>query len=280
MIKRKRAIYTILFLAALMSALLLTACAKKEASEKIVAVVNDYKMTGEDFNYESKEVLHMGKALGDIPVTKEAVLDALIIKEILLQEAERRGLDKDKGFMKTIELYWEQTLIRNLLTKKSSEIEKAVTVYGGEITDYYNKTKERIKAKVLVLADKRAGQILLGYAGDDIEEHVRRESEKFSLLYVIPARLYTLGEDNTPLEDSIFNIRKKDRELIEINGKCGLVIIEERISLEPEPLSAVRKDIAKLIKMKKERELMNEWIDILRSKARVRINKKVLEELQ
>ena len=280
MIKRKRAIYTILFLAALMSALLLTACAKKEASEKIVAVVNDYKMTGEDFNYESKEVLHMGKALGDIPVTKEAVLDALIIKEILLQEAERRGLDKDKGFMKTIELYWEQTLIRNLLTKKSSEIEKAVTVYGGEITDYYNKTKERIKAKVLVLADKRAGQILLGYAGDDIEEHVRRESEKFSLLYVIPARLYTLGEDNTPLEDSIFNIRKKDRELIEINGKCGLVIIEERISLEPEPLSAVRKDITKLIKMKKERELMNEWIDTLRSKARVRINKKVLEELQ
>ena len=258
----------------------LTGCAEKQPSEKVVAVINDYKMTGEDFNYESKEILHVGKLIGDIPVTREDILDALIIKEILLQEAQRKDLDKDKDFLRSIELHWEQTLIRNLLTKKSREIEKAVAVYEDEVVAYYDNMKEAIKAKVLVLRNERAGRILLGYEGDDIESYTRERAEKFSLSHVIPGRRYILGEDNSPLENSIFNIAKdKKRDLVEINGKWGLIIIEERLPIEAEPLSAIRENITRLIKMRKERQLMNEWIEGLRSKAYIKIDKKVLEEL-
>ena len=258
----------------------LTGCAEKQPSEKVVAVINDYKMTGEDFNYESKELLHVGKLIGDIPVTREDILDALIIKEILLQEAQRKDLDKDKDFLRSIELHWEQTLIRNLLTKKSREIGKAVAVYEDEVAAYYDNMKEAIKAKVLVLGNERAGRILLGYEGDDIESYTRERAEKFSLSHVIPGRRYILGEDNSPLENSIFNIAKdKKRDLVEINGKWGLIIIEERLPIEAEPLSAIRENITRLIKMRKERQLMNEWIEGLRSKAYIKIDKKVLEEL-
>ena len=280
MIARKGFILSIALLFVLAVALLMSACARKQASEKIIAVINGYKMTVEDFNYESKEVLSTGKMLGEIPITREDVLDALIVKEVLIQEAQKRDFDKDRDFMKTIELYWEQTLIRNLMKEESKEIERRVSVYENEITEYYNKTKEKIRAKVLVLADERAGRRLLGFEGD-VAGYAETQPKKSSLLYIIPSRLYTLGEDNIPLENNVFGIdRNKNRELLEINGKWGLIIIEERVPASPEPLSAARNKIIKIIRTKKERDLMNEWMDTLRRDARIKIYKKVLVELQ
>ena len=270
--------YTLLF--TLIAILSIAGCARKEGPERIVATINDYNMTVDDFNYESKEVLRTGRLIGGVPITKEDILDALITKELLLQEAQKENLDKDRDFMKTIELYWEQTLLKNLLTKKSREIERKVTVYKGEILDYYNKMKNKVKAKVLVFADEKSARKLLSHPGD-VAEYVQQEPDKFSLLYIIPSKWYILGEDNSPLENSVFNIDSdRDRELVKISGKWALIIIEERAPNELELLPTVKDEIVKHIKMRKEKELMNDWIEELRPKARIRINRKVLNDLQ
>jgi len=280
MITSKRPVFLIILFFVLAVVLSMAACARKKTSQEIVAVVNDYKMTVEDFNYEAKDVLRMGIIIGDIPVIKKDILDALIVKELLIQEAQKRNFDKDKNFMKTIELYWEQTLIKNLLTKKSREIERAITVYENEILDYYNKMREKIKATVLMLANEKTSRKLLKFKGD-VAGHAAAEPEKSSLLYVIPSRIYTLGEDSSPLENDIFEISSsKQRELISINGKWAMIVIEERIPSEPEPFSDARDEIMELIKTKKEKELMDKWIDMLRSNAHIRINKKVLNKLR
>lgn len=275
---RRRIINLTLFFL-LISVFLLTACARKQGSEITVATINDYRMTVDDYNYESKEILRTGRLLGDVPVTKEDILDALIAKEVLLQEAQKEDLDKDRDFMKTIELYWEQTLLRNLLTKKSRDIEKKITLYEKDIIDYYDKMKNRIKAKVLVLTDEKSARRLLGYEGD-AAEYVKTEANKFPLAYTIPSKWYTLGEDNSSLENSIFAIDgSRDKEIVKINDRWALVIIEERAPNERGDLPAVRDEIVKRIKMKKERKLMDEWIEGLRSKARIKIDKRVLNEL-
>ena len=276
--KLKKSIHAITFLFALALILSLAACARKERPERVVARVNNYAMTVEDFNYESKDVLRMSKILGEVSITKSDMLDALITKELFLQEAQKEDLDKDKDFMKTIELYWEQTLIKNLLTKKSKEMEKKIRVYENEITDYYNKMKYKIMAKVLVFTDERQARKLVGYSGD-LVEHVRSTPREFS--YGIPSRWYILGEDNTSLENSIFNIAPdKERDLVKLDGKWALIIIEERAPNTLQPLVVIRSDIERRITAQKEREIMQEWIDGLRSKARIRIDKRVLEELK
>ena len=233
-------------------AFFITGCSERRPPEKIVAVINNYRMTDQDFNYESKEVLDIGILIGDIPITKEDILDALITKELLLQEAQARDLDRDKNFMKTIELYWEQTLIKNLLKKKTEEIKKGVKVYEDEIKAYYNKMKTKIKAKVLICSDEEKAKELLEIKGD-VASYVQTESEKFPLLYVIPSRVYSFGEDSSILEGSIFSIDKgKNREIVEINGKWVLIIIEERIPAHPGSLSSLRNEIIKAVKARKE----------------------------
>ena len=79
--------------------------------ERVVAKINKYNMTIEDFRDSAKS------ARG----TKEEVLDQLIVRNILIQEAQKENFDKDKAFMKEIQGYWEQALLKLLIKKKTAE---------------------------------------------------------------------------------------------------------------------------------------------------------------
>jgi len=67
----------------------------------------------------------------------------LLEKEILLQEAQQQGLDREKDFMRSIESYWEQALLKLLLQRKSREISGMIHVYDNEIEEYYRSSGER-----------------------------------------------------------------------------------------------------------------------------------------
>jgi hypothetical protein len=94
-------------------------------------------------------------------ITKEQILDGIIQKKILLLEAQRRGLDKDPQFMKMVERFWEQSLLRSLLDIKSNEVlseipetDKDRNIKAGEairlwIEELKDRTPVDINTKVL-----------------------------------------------------------------------------------------------------------------------------------
>jgi hypothetical protein len=91
-------------------------CAKKLPPSPTVAIINNYELTVDDFKEELKNLPH------DVSVDKQAILEAMIKKELLLQEAQNENLDKNREFMKTIESYWEEALLKRLIEKKTAEI--------------------------------------------------------------------------------------------------------------------------------------------------------------
>jgi hypothetical protein len=95
-------------------------------SGEIVARINNYVMTADDFKDEAKLVLSNKKLDADPYTAKKQLLGELITKEVLLQEAQRQNFDKDKAFMKEIERYWEQALLKLLINKKTKELSKSV----------------------------------------------------------------------------------------------------------------------------------------------------------
>ena len=92
-------------------------------SQKVLARINNYVMTVEDFKDEIKYSPYAGDETLDI----QRLLDLAIRKQVLIQEAQRRRLDREKTFMKTIERYWEQTLIKELLEKETRRIYETVS---------------------------------------------------------------------------------------------------------------------------------------------------------
>jgi hypothetical protein len=98
-------------------------CGKKSESKKIVARVNNYSMSVEDFTDEIEHSPYASEEAGDL----DPLLDLAIRRQVLIQEAQRQVLDRQKDFMKTIERYWEQTLIKELLKKQTRKISETVS---------------------------------------------------------------------------------------------------------------------------------------------------------
>ncbi len=134
-----------LTLAVLLAALLLGGCAgETEESKAIVATINDYELTQEEFR---RRLVEETRYLGEQQVSEEfmqAFLDQTIRKELLIQEAIRQKLDREEKFMRTIERYWENTLIRDVLEKQSKEVADSTVVREADVEALYAERKEEI----------------------------------------------------------------------------------------------------------------------------------------
>ncbi len=91
---------------------------QRPEQKRVVARINNYVMTLDDFEDGIAHSPYQVDRRRDL----EGLLDLAIRKQVLIQEAEKEGLDKSKSFMKTIERYWRQTLIKELLEKQSQII--------------------------------------------------------------------------------------------------------------------------------------------------------------
>ena len=113
------------------------------AENKVVAQINKYKMTVDDLRCEFKNAPYDEAERIKTQEGRKQYLDGLIEKEVLLQEAQRQGIDREKAFMKSIENYWEQALLKALLERKSKEILGLTHVYDNEIEEYYKNSGEK-----------------------------------------------------------------------------------------------------------------------------------------
>ncbi|MCJ7579373.1 MAG: SurA N-terminal domain-containing protein, partial [Candidatus Aminicenantes bacterium] len=103
---KKASIYIFLIVVSM----LFYSCAQEKKDEsEILAKINDYTLTLDEFHSQLAAELEMDR---DFKITKEAkkeFLEGLIRKEILIQEAKKRDLDRKEKFIRAIEHYWEST---------------------------------------------------------------------------------------------------------------------------------------------------------------------------
>jgi len=132
-----------LFILILLTSLISTGCGKvprsQDGDSRVVARINDYELTVMDLKNEAD--FKMGdRYFEEDPVkAKRALLENIIMAKILLQEAQKSSFDKDAIFMKEIELYWEQALLKLLMKKKTEEMSRQVAITEDEIKQEYNR---------------------------------------------------------------------------------------------------------------------------------------------
>ncbi|THB71467.1 MAG: hypothetical protein D6E12_01175 [Desulfovibrio sp.] len=116
----------------------LAGCSESEENGSvIVAKINDYEMTREEFQRRLAEEL---RYYGDMELTeemKQQFLDQLVRKELLIQQAVAQHLDRREEFVRAIERYWETTLIRDMLDIKGAEIAETTLVTREEVERRY-----------------------------------------------------------------------------------------------------------------------------------------------
>ena len=136
MILRVRpAVIPISFLVFVGVLLLQSSCSKRDQKNEAAVKISTYTLTANEF----EELFSEYEMNGDTPGNRENFLNNLITRKLLLEEAQRRGLDTQKDFLRSIENFWEQSLLKLVVDQKVKEIEKNITVTESEVEADYQK---------------------------------------------------------------------------------------------------------------------------------------------
>ena len=128
-------IISVLMVVSLLPVLLFYGCGKNKPGspgDKVVLKINKYEMTAEDFKDEARLTMPNQYLSTDPDKAKEELLDEIITRQVLIQEAQQKNFDKDKAFRKEIERYWEQALLKLLLKEKMRELSGQIAVRKDE----------------------------------------------------------------------------------------------------------------------------------------------------
>lgn len=106
---------------------------------QVVARINNYELTVKDFKNEAGRTLSEKYLLSDPIRAKEELLEEIVIKKVLIEEAQKQNFDKNDIFMKEIEKYWEQALLKLLIKKKTEEFSRKIVVSPNEIKIEYER---------------------------------------------------------------------------------------------------------------------------------------------
>jgi len=116
---------------------------KAPKQEDYLVKINNYTITLQEFNEEFRDSAY---AKNNTPESKREFLNMLIRRKLVLQDAQARGLDKDKEFLKSIERFWEQSLLKRAMDQKSQEITGSASIPDSVVQTIYNKLKSEGKA--------------------------------------------------------------------------------------------------------------------------------------
>jgi peptidyl-prolyl cis-trans isomerase C len=255
---------------------LICGCANNSpgAKEKVVARINKFELTVEDLKEEVNPLLMKKYSSSPVLKQKDQVLEELIIKEVLLQEAQRLNLDKQKSFMKEIGGYWEQALMKSLINRKLQEFTPLVQVKEKDILEGYNRLKRRMQAELFIF-NGQPDAVKLSKAGADFNEVKKSVSSRIA--WESPADWYDSNELPQKLENALFSLKPGQASLpVEYNNSWVVIRALDEASQQIGSLEELRPRIIRDIVRQKKEFLLDGWISELRKKAEVKVYPEIL----
>jgi len=128
--------------------LIVTLTFDRQPAKKIVAIsVNDKQISREEFN-----LLRASVHASD----ERDFINSLVVRELMIQAAQQEGVDKEETFRRSIQDYYEQTLIKQVMDKRVSSIKLSVT--EAEIDHFAEFQGSSVKLTILRANDDTAAK--------------------------------------------------------------------------------------------------------------------------
>jgi peptidyl-prolyl cis-trans isomerase C len=267
--------------------ILLFACAKKEEKQaSYLAKVGNSVITEADLEREIKNLPDFVQKMFEGPNGREKFLEELVKRELLYQEALKEGLDKDPAYQKKLEDFKKINLVGILLEK---EIESKEKISDKEIRDYYEKHKEdfapvsQVRLSHIVVNTEGEAQKVLERLkkGEDFAQLAK----KISIDTVSAKKGGDLGffsRGDIPSEFRVVAARLKTGEISEpIKTKSGYEIVkvtDKKVGQVIE-FDKVKNLISQNLLAEKQKESFDSYIEGLKKKYKVEINKEAVSKL-
>jgi parvulin-like peptidyl-prolyl isomerase len=263
------------------------ACAKKEEQKgPYLAKVGSATITQADLEREIKTLPEFAQKLFEGSGGKEKFLNELIKKELLYQEALKKGLDKDPEYQRKVEEFKKLTLIGQLLEK---EVESKTKVTDQDIKNYYEKHKSELApvtqirvSHILVKSEEEAKNISesLRKGGDFAK--VAGEKSVDAATAKNGGDLGYMSKGQMLPEIEAAASRLKPGEVSEpIKTKSGYEIIEVTDVKFGKPMEfeRVKNVLFQRLSAEKQKEVFDAYMENLKKSYKVEINKEAVSKL-
>ncbi len=181
-------------------------------------------------------------------MTDEQFIDSLIMQELLIQEALKQNIHKEESFRRSVESFYEQSLIKILLDRKYRES-------SPEVADAEIEACKRLSGMQVRLTKRTYPTREAARSGQDPAVRTMispfaflSDSLQFTLLSLRP------GETSAPLQTAEGFVTYSLEQILPLNT--------------PSP-AADTEQMKKLIADQKKEQLYEQWADGLKEKAQI-----------
>jgi len=263
------------------------ACSKKtETKGPYLVKVGNAKITEADLERELKNLPEFAQALFAGSSGKERFLDELVKKEILYQEAVKKGIDKDPQFKAKVEDFQKITLVGLLLEKV---IEEKSKVTPEDVKDYYEKNKDevspatqiRVSQIVVKTSDEAKGIYEKLKQGEDFAKIAKQSSLDPGSAKNGGDLGYLAKGQMKPEIESVAAKLKAGQFSPPVKIPAGYLIVKvtEKKFGKPLEFDKVKNLIAQRLAAEKQKDAFDSYLDELRKTYKVEMNKEAISQL-
>jgi hypothetical protein len=243
-----RYIYYIIIIFLLLSAIVgLELRSKRSPTKDAALIINNRIITTDEFNglYASQPLYQEGQK------GKSDFINSLITKELLIQESQREGIDKEESFRQSIQNFYEQSLIKLLIDRKFTSLH--VTVSDEDVNRY-----------IALMGKKLHLTIFTFTSPEEAEKGIYKDGESETVSFSDLSK--TMQGIIIPLREGgvTHPVRSGDKYIVvRLDGT-------ETTSAKT-PSASEKGEIRKILLEDKKEEMIDDWIADLRRRASIKI---------
>ena len=284
---------TLLFIALLLlAASLFSGCGKsgeKEMGDKELVRINEVPISLDEFHQISEGQSLEGKMrLLNEKGLRDFLENYLITREILYQEAKKKGFEKNKDILAKIENFKRMTLIDSLLEEA---LKGKTEVSEGELQQYYKENQDRftepleIKVRhIIVNTEPALKEVLMKLSqkedfaklASSYNLDVSREDEG-NLGWIKRGQL---APSFTQFEEAAFSLKNRGEisEVIQSGMGYHLIQLVDKRGTTVRPYEKVKEGLRFFLQTKRRQDAYLEYVKELKSKAKIVVNEKLWSE--
>ena len=258
-------------------------CSKTK--DEVIVKAGSSKLTKKELQEDLKSLPPQTKAFLASPEGINRLKDELIKREVLYEEARKKGIEKSEDFKKRMEEFKKITLINMLLEQ---EIKNMQNVTETEAKEYYEKHKDEFikptEVRVSQIVVKNEDDAKKVYERINKGEDFGKIAKEVSIDEKTKASegdmgFFKKGQLNQQIENVVFNLRKGQVSMPLTNQKGISIFKVTEVKGTPIDFESVKSQLIEQLKVKKQQDWFNSYIEDLKKKHKVEVNEKALQEM-
>ena len=256
-----------------------------QTKDEVIVKAGSSKLTKKELQEDLKSLPPQTKAFLASPEGINRLKDELIKREVLYEEARKKGIEKSEDFKKRMEEFKKITLINMLLEQ---EIKNMQNVTENEAKEYYEKHKDEFikptEVRVSQIVVKNEDDAKKVYERINKGEDFGKIAKEVSIDEKTKASqgdmgFFKKGQLNQQIENVVFNLRKGQVSMPLRNQKGISIFKVTDVKGTPIDFESIKLQLIEQLKAKKQQDWFNSYIEDLKKKYKVEVNDKALQEI-